>query len=251
MTDIVKPDSYQVMTQAEDLRDIIEANVGDNLSQFDLDRIMMPAGGGLAWTVPSLTGDEESVKALEGIIVHWKEPRAYWRSSFEESGAGTPPDCTSDDSVIGRGMFGPGSEHNPSGECAECPMSQYGSKPGDSNGQACKQMRVLFMVQPESLLPQAVMLPPTSIKPMKRYFLRLASRAMPFYGVVTRLELERATSQGGIKYSVVKPSVVSQLDPEAASRIRHYGDGLKSVLDSQVMEAVSATVAETYSDELD
>lgn len=250
MTDLVKPDTYQIMTQAEDLRDIIEANVGDNLSQFDLDRITMPSGGGLAWTVPSLTGDEESVKALEGIIVHWKEPRAYWKQSFEDSD-GSPPDCTSEDSVMGRGLFGPGSEHNPSGECAECPMSQFGSRPGDSNAQACKQMRVLFMVQPESLLPQAVMLPPTSIKPMKRYFLRLASRAIPFYGVVTRLELERATSGGGIKYSVVKPTVSVQLAPEAAARVRHYGDGLKSVLDAQIGDAVSATMAETYSDHLD
>ena len=250
MTDLVKASDYQVMTQAEDLRDIIEANVGDSLSQFDLDRITMPAGGALSWTVPTLDG-EESVKALEGIIVHWKEPRAYWAASFEDAGGGSPPDCSSEDSVLGRGMFGPGSEHNPSGECAECPMSQYGSKPGDSNAQACKQMRVLFMVQPESLLPQAVMLPPTSIRPMKRYFLRLASKAMPFYGVVTRLELERATSGGGIKYSVVKPSVASQLEPEAAARIRHYGDGLKAVLDSQLMDAVATTVSETYSDELD
>lgn len=250
MTDLVKPDDYQVMTQAEDLRDIIESNVGDSLSQFDLDRITMPAGGALSWTVPTLDG-EESVKALEGIIVHWKEPRAYWQASFEDAGGGSPPDCSSEDSVLGRGMFGPGSEHNPSGECAECPMSAFGSKPGESNAQACKQMRVLFMVQPESLLPQAVMLPPTSIRPMKRYFLRLASKAMPFYGVVTRLELERATSGGGIKYSVVKPSVASQLEPEAASRIRHYGDGLKSVLDSQLMDAVATTVSETYSDELD
>jgi hypothetical protein len=218
--------------------------VGSGLTQFDLDRISIPAGGGLSWNVPSLDG-EESVKALEGIIVHWKEPRAYWSSSFEDSGGGTPPDCTSDDSVTGTGMFGHDSEHNPTGECGTCPMSQYGSK--DGGGQACKQMRVLFTVQPDSLLPQAIVLPPTSIKPMKKYFLRLASRSIPFYGVITRLELERATSGSGIKYSVVKPSLVETLDPEMAASVKEYGDSLRTALNSQIVDLVTAN--ESYGNE--
>lgn len=239
-TDIVPADKYAITTADQgDLMEILELNLGNKgLDRFDLDRIKVPAGGGTTWEIPTLEGVDET-KAYEGIIVHWTEPRAYWHIGFDESGGGTPPDCSSHDGVIGNGDFGPGSEENPTGHCDRCPMSDWGSAPGDRRGQACKQMRVLFTVRPDSMLPDAVICPPTSIKPMRQYFLRLASRSVPFYSVITRLELERTRSGDGIQYSRITPSLGARLEPEQVEQIRPYAQAIKQAM-SGVMIDVSA-----------
>ena len=242
-TDLVPVTDYSIVqASTEDLAEIIQENIGGALNQFDLDRIGMPAGGGQTWTVPTLEGEEDR-KAIEGIIVYWKEPRAYWTESFDASGGGTPPDCSSPDGYQGTGLFGPGSEHNPTGECAKCPMSQWGSD--DRNrGQACKQMRVLFMVQPEDMLPVAVVLPPTSIRPMKKYMLRLASRSIPYWGVITRIELTREKNADGINYSVANPSLGSRLTPDQAEEIKHYSHSIRAALDSVVVNVAATEYSE-------
>ena len=50
----------------------VKENIGnDRITDRDLDRITVPLGGGLNWTVPTLSG-EDSAKSLDGIIVHIK-----------------------------------------------------------------------------------------------------------------------------------------------------------------------------------
>lgn len=239
-SDIVPAEQYSIIqsTSAE-LQEILSDNLGaTGLSRFDLDRIKVPAGGGLQFDIPTLEGETQSA-TYEGIIVHWQEPRAYWAHSFEESGGGSPPSCSSSDGVIGDGEFGAGSEHNPSGECAKCPMSQWGSAGGDRKGQACKQIRVLYAVRPDSMLPDTIVCPPTSIKPMRQYFLRLAGRSIPFYSVITKLELERTKSGDGITYSRLKPSVAGRLDLEAAAKAKQYGDAIRSAVSTRAVEVLS------------
>lgn len=226
---------FPVLAEDNDLSEIMEANVGEEMSEFDLDRVKIPAGGGTTWEVPTLEG-EESAKALDGIIVHWKNARAYWDSGIDESGGGSPPDCASRDGVHGSGMFGEGSEANPSGLCETCPMSEFGSAEGDSRAQACKQMRVLFIAREEEMLPLVLTVPPTSIKPLRQYFLRLAGKKIPHYGTITRLELEKATNAAGISYARLKPSVVQVLDRESALQAREYGDAIRDLMESQPID---------------
>lgn len=204
------------------LREIIQENIGaDALSEFDLDRVKVPAGGGVTWEVPSLEGTE-NVKELTGVVVHWKQPRAYWSVGFDESGGGTPPDCASDDGFWGIG--------DPGGECDKCPLAQFGSD-SKGRGQACKQMRLLFMVRPTDLLPLVVACPPTSIRPVKRYFLRLASQAIPFYGVVTKVTLERTKNQDGIQYAQVVPQMVQRLDDGDMAKMKAYAESLRPAME--------------------
>lgn len=227
-------DLYPVLAETNDLAEIMEANVGESMTEFDLDRVKIPSGGGTTWEVPTLEG-EESVKKLEGIIVHWKAARAYWAEDFEASAGGTPPDCASRDGIHGSGTFGEGSEHNPSGLCDTCPMSKFGSAENEI-GQACKQMRQLFLARENEMLPLVVTLPPTSIKPVRQYFLRLAGKKVPYYGVISGLELAKATNRSGIQYAQVKPSVVQVLDPTIAAKARDYGDAIRDLLESQPID---------------
>jgi hypothetical protein len=229
------PDTYPALAEGDsEAMEVWRENLGDQgLTPMDLDRVTIPSGGGTAWEVPTLEGTE-AVKELEGIIVAWASPRAYWDEPIEETGGGSPPDCVSDDGKVGRGMFGPGSDGNPSGRCDQCPMNEWGSADG-SRAKACKEMRTLYMVRPGAILPLAVSLPPTSIQPVRRYFLKLASAGIAFYGLVSKLALERVSGQ--FTYSVVAPKPGDRLDAEAAARAKTFGDEVKAAMTAGTAEA--------------
>lgn len=237
--EIALREQYPIMELATtgSLAEILEMNVGGSLTQFDLDRVGIPAGGGKYWAVPTLDGVED-LKELEGVIVHWRDTRAYWAKKYD--GSKNPPDCSSKDNIVGEGLMGRGSEGNPSGLCADCPFSKFGTAVNDegeqTNGQACKQVRILFLVRPGDNLPIVVGLPPTSVRPMHRFFLRLAGKAVPYDGIITKLALTQEKSGGGITYSQVVPSVGKVLPPEEQDAIRKYGNGIRLAVDSMIID---------------
>lgn len=230
-------DSEYAVVRAPDPQMLLEAvreNVGNNgIDQFDLDRIKIPAGGGKAWEIPGLDGTKVAAD-FEGIIVGWREPRAFWRVKFDErQGAATPPDCSSDDGNIGVG--------DPGGRCQTCQYAEWGSAgtlwSNDSRGQACKQMRLLFVLRTSDLIPVAMPMPPTSIPPLKQYFLRLAGQGIPYYAVVTRFALSPEQNANNIAYSAVEPSLASRLDPDAIARVRAYKEAIQAQLDTITVES--------------
>lgn len=220
---VVNVNNYAVIQAGQDeLRGIMEANVGvGGVSDFDLERLRVPAGGGRTWEVPGLAGPEPA-KSVEGVIVAWRSPRAYWANPLDTSGGGAPPDCSSVDSITGIGT--------PGGPCVDCALARFGSAPPKDGipgrGQACKQTRLLFLVRENDMLPLVVVVPPSSLKTITRYFLQLASRKVPFYSVVTGLGLEKTKNRGGIEYSQIQPRLVSQLDTQAAETFKAYGESV-------------------------
>ena len=215
------------------LAQVLAENTGvHGLNEFDLDRVVMPAGGVTTWMVPTLAGDEP-MQSIEGIIVAWREPRGYWKLPLDVTGGGTPPDCSSNEGVHGVG--------DPGGDCKSCPLAQWGSDPrDDSNAQACKQRRLLFVVREGDYLPIVVSLAPGSLKAINKYFLRLSSQNISYRAVVTKLALTRAQSAGGITYAQVDPSMVRQLTPAESAAVVEYGAGLRGAF-----EAVTISQEET------
>lgn len=222
--DLIPVEDYMITDyDPQEVKDIVQDNIGgQDISEFDLDRITIPPGGATNWIVPTLEG-EESQEAIEGVIVHWKNARAFWADSLEDSGGGTPPDCASDNAIIGKG--------EPGGLCDECPHAEFGSA-ANGRGQACKMVRLLFVVQPDSLLPVVVSLPPTSLAVARKHFLRLAGRGVHYSNVVHRLTLERTKNDQGIAYSKIKMQIAKQLPPEMAKKFRQYGEMLKPVFEA-------------------
>lgn len=220
---------YAALVATDDVAEIIKEAAGATGidPQTDLDRVHIPAGGGIAWEIPTLEG-EESEKAIEGVIVHHSDARAYWTQSFEESGGGTPPDCASKDGVFGTG--------EPGGECATCPLAQFGSADGDSDAQACKQMKVLYIMRPDSILPMAVALPPTSLKAARKYLLRLASRGIRPHQVLTKISLEKDKSASGISYSKASFEMAGMIEKDDAEKMGAYAATLKPVLGAFVVD---------------
>lgn len=193
---------------------ILKENLGTGgINQSELTRIKIPAGGGLSWTVPSIDG-ENAEKTIQGIIVHFTDVRAYWKEAF--TGEGTPPTCSSTDGITGLG--------EPGGKCTFCPLNEFGTgtdaKGQPSNAKACKEGRLLFLLRPEDLIPIVVSLSTMSIRPSKRYFLALAQRAIPYYGVVSELGLEQDKNSTGIVYSKATFKATRQLTDEEIERVK-------------------------------
>ena len=214
-------------------QEAILANLGEaGPGEFDLERVRIPAGGGTTWVLTGVDGREIEIKELDCVLLFWKNARAYWSKSFDETGGGVPPDCSSNDAIMGMGNNGDGDGRR---LCSECPKSKFGTA-DKGKGQACKQMKVLFALTPGNMLPHALFLPPTSIKAMNAYMLRLASQGLKFCDVVTRLTLEKTKNDGGIIYSQVKPAMVQKLSDEAKAAAWEMSSKLKPTLERVEIE---------------
>ena len=170
--------------EREQFAEVMRENLaGERITDRDLERVVLPAGGARQWEVPAIDGSEYQ-EAIEGIIIHRTFPRAYWQTSLDESGSKAPPDCSSPDGVKGVGT--------PGGDCHTCPFNQWGSAER-GNGKACKEKQILFVLRTSDLLPMVVQVPSTSLQQVKNHFLRLASHNPPhkFYHTVTQLTLEK------------------------------------------------------------
>jgi hypothetical protein len=209
------------------LLDVIRENLGgEKITDRDLDRVKMPAGGGQMWEVPSLDG-VEGAKTIAGVIVAHRVVRAYWPNP-EVTGA--PPQCTSPNAEDGYGD--PGDRLGNEGACLTCAFAQFGSDPREgSNAQACKQMRQIFLLTVDGLLPKAITLAPTSLKAAREYLLRLSSFGVGYWERQTIIGLEVRESNGN-KFSVATFKVGEPLDPAEADAVRAYGEALKPVLDA-------------------
>lgn len=235
----IEPGGYLALNH--DIGDI-QAIVADNLAgqdvgEFDLPRVGMPAGGATVWQVPTL-GGPQNVEELSGILVYTKQTRSYWSNDQD---TGEPPLCSSPDSIIGVGT--------PGGDCRTCPLSQFGSKINEKTGepdkgQACTQRAVWFLLREEGFLPIVVSLSPTSLKAAKQYMLALAGAGIRFNEVVTTIGLEQDRNAGGDKYSRAVPTLGAKLDPETATRARAYADLLKPIFD-RTAQAVTTEPAPT------
>jgi len=200
---------------------INEVMGGRKLGLGQLDRIRVPTGGGLAWTVPGFTGDEMK-PAFEGIIVAVRSSRAFWETSFDEN-PGQPPTCVSDDGLTGAGA--------PGGVCADCPFAQFGSdvrRDGSAGrGCACREMRLLFVKTPGVVLPTVVVAPRTSIQEVQSYLLSLANFGYDYSAVITAFSLAPEKNDAGIKYAKMKLTPARTLDAEAAAQAHAYVQELR------------------------
>ena len=238
---VIPPGGYLALNHdPADLEAIIADNLGgQEVTEFDLPRIKIPAGGGHIWEIPTLTG-VDTAAVLEGIVVHFKLTRAYWAPN---SGSGGPPQCRSNDGIVGIG--------DPGGHCKTCPYAQFGSALDDQGnaapGQACNAKEVWFMLKPESFLPIAVALPSTSLKAARAYRVgTLGSAGMRLPSVVTHIGLEQSKNAKGDAYSKAVPTVGGVLSPDEAQAAQAYAARFRPLFDAA---AEAMTVEGTATDD--
>lgn len=218
-----------ILSDPQGIMDIIQANLQDTEPRFD--RIKIPSGGGLAFELP---GDEqpEIVQEIVGVILDHYKVNAYWKDRY--NGANNPPDCSALDGRAGIG--------DPGGECAACPLNQFRSAVDEhgnpTRGKACKNIHRVYILREEEVFPLLIALPPTSLANFTNYMKRLCSRKpVPFFGCVTKIKLQKATSSTGIVYSQAVFSKVAELNQEETMALRSYANNLKNAMRAVKIEA--------------
>ena len=232
---VVEKHEYAVVnTSPQEIKSILQENTGGELSPFDLDQIKVPSGGGTHFLVPTLEG-EVPANEIEGVIVHFTKPRVFWKEPFGSGGGTTPPDCSSIDGITGIG--------SPGGSCAECPMSKFGTATNQDGslgaGQACSQKNNLFVLRQNDILPIVVVGPPTSLKNIRQYLLRLANDRSTYYSVITKLKLTKAVSKGGVDYAQIELSFSGRLDDAATAAMDAYHQEIAPILDGVHFDPVA------------
>ena len=223
--------------QSAEMSDLIAENLGPaGLDVSDLDTVKVPSGGARSWQIP---GEDDDSKDIVGVILGWRDRRAYWSRGMDEGNGNSPPDCSSPDAITGSG--------SPGGACKTCPMAKWGS--GKGNSQACKAMRAVYIRRPGAVLPLVVMAPATSITQVRKYFVRLLSRRLGFWQVETRLTLEQTQSRDGITYSRIVLDVVSELNEEdrleANSMMRSLASAIEAAPSEEPASQPAAAAAAT------
>ena len=197
---------------SEDLADDMEG------LQMSFQRIKIPSGGNLVFEIP--TDDPENPdyeKTLEGVLIFHHDANAYWPdgSEYDEN---TAPLCSSVDGKHGIG--------EPGGMCAACALNQYGTA-SEGKGKACKNMRMLYLLQSGASVPIQISLPPTSLKPFKTFINQaFLLRRRPSYSSVIQIGLRKENS-GGNDYSVATFRIIMNFEGEALAQIRSYTESFK------------------------
>ena len=235
---VVADDSnFLVIKDGDDFSEIIEANLqGEPISPRMLDRIKVPAGGATTWQVPGPDG-EVPMQEIEGVIVHMQTIRTYWESDY--TGAGTPPDCFSQDGKIGVGT--------PGGSCFNCPMNKFGEK----GGKPCAEKIMLFFMTENSYLPTLLLVPPASLKPTKEYLTNLIKyHKAKKHRAVTGISLDTDRNNNGMVFSKVKYRFVDHVkNPEAWDAIAEKLAGLVSgISEVELQRAADENGADAQAD---
>ena len=191
--------------------------------QLTFDRIKIPAGGGLAFEVPTGNPDAPEMKQeIVDVIVDHHPINAYWQSKY--SGQNSPPNCSSID-----GKHGFNIDTNEAMECANCPYNQFGSDEL-GKGKACKNMHRLYILRSGDVFPVLLTLPPTSLKSLSDYIgKRLLVKGYKSCDVVTKITLKRVQNTTGIAYSQVQFSIESVLSDDEKAAMRKYSESIKAV----------------------
>jgi hypothetical protein len=215
-TELIQIQTPRAIAATDGNLDAINEAIATNLSgggitDFDLARIKISGGASHRWIVPALEG-EETLGRIDAVIVFARDTRVYYKTAFGKGTGKQPPDCASVDGITGKGK--------PGGDGSRCPLAEYGSA-DEGAGQACKQVKQVFVLRGDLLLPEVVSLPPTSLKGARQFFLKLTTQGIPYYQALI-LELEKAQNAAGIEYGEAALKYVRRLTPEEAGRAQQY-----------------------------
>lgn len=235
--------------------------LSDNLNGMlpKLTRISWPTGGVLQFKVPTDEGDK-MMSTLTGLIVHHVPNRLFWEESYEESGGGQIPDCSSPDGIVGygkpihevKGIAHPSLQLHPEQQgpfsCQACPLSKF----RNDERPLCRETHPLFMI-PKSedaedvhLLPLVVSVPPSSLAVWSTFAGQLLARGISFRRAIIEvgLEVDRGGPRGNIEYSKMKVRRVGVLSAEEFAFMKAYAENLTPLFEQFSQRAVETVFTE-------
>jgi hypothetical protein len=219
-------------TEIEELKEAIAMNVGTGgLSEFDLPRITIAPG---AFKVPTANGTA-LIDRIEGVIIFMRDVRAYYKS---KDAGNRPPDCSSRDCIVGVGE--PGGNCIPMNGKPGCPFAEFESattadgKPG--KGQACKQVKQLFMLRGESLLPEVLAIPPTSLKAATKFFNWVMGQRLPHVKALIAVTVQNAKNTQGQEYGTAVFQMVRRLSADEIARAAMFREMCRAFIERMTVD---------------
>jgi hypothetical protein len=155
-----------------------------------------------------------------------------WREKY--TGQNDPPDCASQDALHGEG--------EPGGDCLRCPLNEFGTSEFSEGAKACQEIRQIFLIPREGILPYVINVKPGSLKNVNAYLMGLLSVRLRRTDVETVLTLQKAQNKGGLDFSQIVFRKGDDLAPESRERMAAYSEVLKPYLER--VEVSHSDVAE-------
>lgn len=203
--------------------------------ELSFPRVKIPGGGVPQFKMPGEDPDHPTyVSEIEGIILCNHDANAYWPEGSEYDD-NTPPQCQSMDGKQGCG--------NPGLLCASCGYNEFGTS---GKGKACKNIRMLYILQDGEFMPLQLALPPTSIKPFRNFAgMAFGLRRRPVYGSLVRIALKPASSNG-FDYSVATFTRVRDFAGEELTAVKAYAENFRKMVEEMLKRqgTVQAAAAE-------
>ena len=159
--------------------------------------------------------DGTTTKQLTGIIIFNHKARGYWETEGQQL-----PTCSSMDGVSGTDENG---VQHPCKACRFGGESAWGTGK-DGRGKTCKEMRWIYLLQDDEIVPSRISLPPTSLSEFDRFISALVQKRKAPISKVVRLGLEK-TERHGFSYSTLaQPEVLGDVPPERIIQILKLRD---------------------------
>ena len=208
--------------------------------QLGFQRVKIPSGGMLQFELPGDDPDNpEYVRHLEGVIVYSHNSNAYWPKGGGQDD-NEPPACQSMDGKLGYGT--------PGGICASCHYNCYGTDPKGGKGKACKNMRVVYLLQSGATMPIQLTLAPTSIRPYTDFVnAAFLSRRRGVCSGLVRIGLKKKNN-GREDYSVATFQKLYDFTGEELAHVRAYTDGFKAQIREILAQRAADVEAEASTD---
>lgn len=225
--EITTTTKFELAAADVDFKEVIESisEEMEGLGTIGFTKVRVPNGG-----VTEFDVDGEDVTELVGVIVARINENVYFDSPYGQ-GDDTPA-CSSADGVTGYDRNGKAIA------CKTCPFNQFGE-----NGKPCTNKVNLYLLQSGELMPIQLVLPPSSIKPLRDYLgKKLLAKGMRPAGVVTRVTLEKV--KGTFTYSAVCFEMIEKLEGAAKESMRAYSDAFTEYVKAQA-ESYRPAPAET------
>jgi hypothetical protein len=222
-----------------EMRRDLQRNLSDGtMIARDLPQIILPTGRSKNFGVPGLAGIEE-MPELEGVIIYKRPARFLYEKTFEEE-PNTPPICFSRlepnrRTVAGEELtYSEVGQGKPGGKCVNCVLGKFDGREPPK----CAQRLQMFILRPGTILPCILSVPPTGLKNMRNYMMRLSMHGTVYHDVITKFKLSESKNAGNITFMKMdEPQLAGMMEPETRDSIRAYIEMIRPwLMDTQPVD---------------
>lgn len=118
-------------------------------------------------------------------------------------------------------------------------MAKWDSAGDGSGAQGCKQSKQLFMLRGTSMFLEVVSLPPTSLKAVRQFFLKLVTQGIQYHQCIVKIDMVEAKNAQQQVYGKADMKFVRRLSAEEVARAEQFGTLAKSIAERVEVSAAA------------